>query len=111
MTAKELFESGAMLTRDYNGHEQLLMNEGTFIEIIDKLRSEIPRATFEVIKGWKKITNLPVEDTVCLFVQFYKGKILSNYCGTIESARNFRKYQLVNEYTHWIELPITPNKP
>lgn len=34
-TTKELFESGAMLVRDYNGHEQMLMNEGTFINLVE----------------------------------------------------------------------------
>ena len=35
MIAKQLFEAGSMLHRDYKGHQQMLMNEGTFIEIIN----------------------------------------------------------------------------
>ena len=34
---KELFENGSLLHRDWQGHEQMLMNEGTFIEIIKRL--------------------------------------------------------------------------
>lgn len=34
-TAEELFEEGSMLIRDYKGHEQMLMNEGTFIDIME----------------------------------------------------------------------------
>ena len=33
----ELFESGAMLHRNHREHEQMLMNEGTFIAIVKKL--------------------------------------------------------------------------
>lgn len=35
-TTKELFEDGSMLIRDYKGYEQMLMNEGTFIAIVDE---------------------------------------------------------------------------
>lgn len=35
MKTKALFDSGAMLNRDYNGHQQMLMNEGAFIELAD----------------------------------------------------------------------------
>lgn len=31
---KKLFESGSVLVKDYSGHEQMLMNEGTFIEVV-----------------------------------------------------------------------------
>ncbi len=37
MDAKQMFENGAVLIRDYKGHEQMLMNEGTFIAIMDEL--------------------------------------------------------------------------
>lgn len=36
---KELFESGAMLHRNYAGHEQFLMNEGTFVELVQQYAS------------------------------------------------------------------------
>lgn len=35
-TAEEIFEEGSVLVRDYRGHEQMLMNEGTFIELFNK---------------------------------------------------------------------------
>ena len=38
---KELFESGSLLHRNYAGHFQMLMNEGTFIEIMQKAQEEI----------------------------------------------------------------------
>ncbi len=31
--AKEVFESGAMLHRNWDKHEQMLMNEGTFVAL------------------------------------------------------------------------------
>lgn len=37
MDAKQIFENGSVLIRDYKGHEQMLMNEGTFIGIMDEL--------------------------------------------------------------------------
>ena len=41
-TDKEKFELGAMLHRDYNGHEQMLMNEGTFIALWSELKKLVP---------------------------------------------------------------------
>ena len=35
--ALQLFENGSMLVRDYKGHEQMLMNEGTFVEILNRI--------------------------------------------------------------------------
>ena len=34
---KKLFEEGSLLNRNYAGHEQMLMNEGTFVEIVSEL--------------------------------------------------------------------------
>ena len=36
-TAKDYFEEGSMLHRSWDNHEQMLMNEGTFIELVEKI--------------------------------------------------------------------------
>ena|ERR1017187_6265645 len=45
-----LFESGAMLNRNYAGHEQMLMNEGTFIEIL-RQQTEALRKENQALKA------------------------------------------------------------
>ena len=55
--------------------------------------------------GWNHISHLPEENKVCLFVEIYKGRILETFVGSMDTVRAFRKYQLENDYTHWMELP------
>ena len=40
---EKMFESGSMLNRNYAGHEQMLMNEGTFVEISKEIVKEAIR--------------------------------------------------------------------
>ena len=63
-TPKELFEDGSMLIRDYAGHEQMLMNEGTFIALLNQFKQ--PPEESEAIRfhqfaeNWKR--NKQIED-------------------------------------------------
>lgn len=38
---KKLFDEGSMLVRDWQGNEQFLMNEGTFIEVAQSLSDSL----------------------------------------------------------------------
>jgi hypothetical protein len=40
---EKMFEDGSMLNRNYAGHEQFLMNKGTFIEIAKQITAEAIR--------------------------------------------------------------------
>lgn len=59
---------------------------------------------------FRKLDLLKLEDippkTPILFVEFYnKVHIVETYVGTIEDCKNFRLFQLNNNFTHWLILP------
>lgn len=57
MKTAELFESGAMLIRDYLGHEQLLMNKGTFIALVKKYAKQEREKAFNEARKLKFTKN------------------------------------------------------
>lgn len=78
---KKLFNDGSMLNRNYEGHEQMLMNEGTFIEIVSELlnsagKNEIessePHLPLGGVSGCFIISEKRLRD---LLFKFNSGKI------------------------------------
>ena len=59
---------------------------------------------------WQDIKTLPAnDDDFCTFARFdNKGNIITSFTGTLSLTRAFRKYELANQYTHWIKLPAPP---
>ena len=58
---------------------------------------------------WQDIKTLPANDDFCTFARFdNKGNIITSFTGTLSLTRAFRKYELANQYTHWIKLPPPP---
>lgn len=57
--------------------------------------------------AWQDIKTLPAnDDDFCTFARFdNKGNIITSFTGTLSLTRAFRKYELANQYTHWIKLP------
>lgn len=51
---KTVFEQGSLLNRDFSGHEQMLMNEGTFIELSKSLMRSSAQHTYTVVNGTKE---------------------------------------------------------
>lgn len=56
---------------------------------------------------WKSILEmgkLKDTDIICC-IQNYKGSIIESDTNTFEWFKNHRKYELKNNYTHFIKLP------
>lgn len=59
------------------------------------------------------INTLPKDDrTLCCFVHFAPGKVgnvvIQSYTGTYQSVKDFRAYNLENDYTHYYLLEEPP---
>ena len=60
---KKIFDAGSMLVRNHSGHEQMLMNEGTFIEMVNNtLQSQQKR-----IEELERENEMAQENVDCLF--------------------------------------------
>ncbi len=51
------------------------------------------------------------EKVEVLFVQYRNDFYHQEFIGTIQRAKDFRKYQLENDWTHWLLLPKIHGKP
>lgn len=51
--------------------------------------------------------NQPKYEDYCVFAEWYPNwdMFISEYVGKYKDAKNFRKYEMENKYTHWFKLP------
>lgn len=54
--------------------------------------------------------RLPEDEDYCLFVQFSRGIIITSYSEQFSDVKKFRKYELKEQYTHWMPLPEPPKE-
>ena len=63
-----------------------------------------------IASAWISVKDqLPKDDDYCLFVRFFQGIIITDYAGQFDKVKKFRKYELENQYTHWVPLQTPPN--
>lgn len=113
-TNDELFEEGSLLVRDYDGHEQMLMNKGTFIAIMEeyasKFRSEWISVSDRLPRGGRN-DSIP-----CLCWDNYHKQIrvlqYNEYhkCWDDESGDDYYTDAVGGKVTHWMPLPSAPEK-
>jgi hypothetical protein len=59
-----------------------------------------------IASAWVSVKErLPEDDDYCLFVQFSQGIIITSYAEQFSDVKKFRKYELKEQYTHWLLLP------
>lgn len=63
-----------------------------------------------LVGRWIPINDgLPQDDNMLVvFVCFYKGSIVTSHTDTYDRIRIWRKFDLENNYTHWMQLPEIP---
>lgn len=63
----KLFESGSLLVRTWDGHEQMMMNEGTFTALVKKSNKELLTKLLKEIQPLRydgKVNYLKLAETV-----------------------------------------------
>lgn len=57
---------------------------------------------------FKKLSEVkPDEDKKYLFINYFQGRFINEFIGTLSDVRNFRQY---SDFTHFLELPISTIK-
>lgn len=96
-TAKELFESGAMLHRSWDQHEQYLMNKGTFIELFERFASQ---------DKWISVEEKPLKPCEVLICLDNGNVDVAQFDGKIFTGWFIETDQII----FWQPLPKAPNK-
>lgn len=80
-----------------------------FIDQVDWLRD---RLKSRPVINWIPVSErLPENDAqLCLFVTFHQGRIIKGWENTWYNIKAFRKWELENDYTHWVPLPEPPKQ-
>lgn len=112
---KKLFESGSMLIKDRSGDEQLLMNQGTFIALVQNLEFENEKKLKNLLKGLEAqhidsfVKSAEVEDYLSFgvaYMQEFKG-ILEFKEATIEETKALPTFQEVTNRLNALESIIS----